>query len=1117
MYANQKMTNKTKREIMIAVLLVVCFLLSIAVVILVEDTIGEPVFYDGEMRNLVVDITEVCSSNRSIIADDKGEYHDYIEFYNRGETFNLNGFGLANDTGNGVAYTFGNVEFKSGSYLVVFFDGINVPFRLSSDGGEYVSLVAYDGTVVASITTQATAPNEVMLLKKGDYELSTEASPGYENSEEGVRQFLEGSFDGNMSLVINEIFTANQSVLPDYEGEFCDIIELKNISSSIISTKGYYVSDSVEEKSKCALPEKELAPGDIVLVYASGKDTLTKSGEFHSNFRLSKDESAVIAFGSKYYAEKVISTASNNSISRVTTDGKTEYKELYATPGYENDDAGKEAIEAIRINDKAPIVINEILLSSDGVPYKGKLRDVIEICNVSDTDVSTKGYYVSDSEDDPYRYAIPEKTLKAGECMVLYAENGEGANVCGFALSSGEALYLTHPDFRRSESVPCSKNGSGKSRIRIVENNNSAYVSGDISIGFANSDSGKVSYESSVRPVGVEISEIVASNTKHFAGPYGTYHDFVELHNRGNSEIDLTGYYLSDDPEEPRKGSLDGLKIPAGGYVTVILSTEGTNIPKGHISVPFALAAAGETVTLSKGDEIIDSAAFQSLGTNTSFGRPDGSDGFYVLSSVTPNSKNSAKAPKSAVAPTSTLPQGVYKKDSVTVELKGEGAIYYTLDCTEPTAASKLYTGPITLNSTSVIRCISVPNGKPSSKVASFSYIINEPDTLETISIVTNPDNLWNYYTGIYETGPNANAAFPYEGANYYKRWEKEVTLSFFDKNGGGFSETCGVRIFGGLSRALPKKSFAFFFRNTYGAGALNYQLFEDDSLNCFESFVLRNTGQDFSYTSMRDAMISNVASDKLGIDIQKNRPVVVYLNGEYWGLYFIREKLTENYVAGRYNIDASKVEVTVANGRTSESYTALVNYASSHDLKIKEHYDYVASQMDIENYIDYSVAEMVICNTDNGNIRFFTYEGGKWRWIMYDVDHAFRTASYNTVSEHLNPAGTGGGDNFSTRLINALLKNPEFKKKYLEEIAYQLYNVWDSETVDPYIDRYVALIENDIERDRIRWDKSYENWKNSVKSLYSFTKNREAYVEKYVQSYFSLSDNEMRSYGFKI
>ncbi|MBR4278787.1 MAG: hypothetical protein IKT34_01300, partial [Clostridia bacterium] len=371
------MTNKTKREIMIAVLLVVCFLLSIAVVILVEDTIGEPVFYDGEMRNLVVDITEVCSSNRSIIADDKGEYHDYIEFYNRGETFNLNGFGLANDTGNGVAYTFGNVEFKSGSYLVVFFDGINVPFRLSSDGGEYVSLVAYDGTVVASVTTVATAPNEVMLLEKGNYELSTEASPGYENSEEGVRQFLEGSFDGNMSLVINEIFTANQSVLPDYEGEFCDIIEIKNISASIISTKGYYVSDSVDEKSKCALPERELAPGDIVLVFASGKDTLTKDGEFHSNFRLSKDEHAVIAFGSKYYSGKVVSTASNHSISRVTTNGKTEYKELYATPGYENDEAGKEALEETRINSNAPIVINEILLSSDGVPYKGKLRDVI--------------------------------------------------------------------------------------------------------------------------------------------------------------------------------------------------------------------------------------------------------------------------------------------------------------------------------------------------------------------------------------------------------------------------------------------------------------------------------------------------------------------------------------------------------------------------------------------------------------------------------------------------------------------------------------------------------------------------------------------------------------------
>lgn len=280
---------------------------------------------------------------------------------------------------------------------------------------------------------------------------------------------------------------------------------------------------------------------------------------------------------------------------------------------------------------------------------------------------------------------------------------------------------------------------------------------------------------------------------------------------------------------------------------------------------------------------------------------------------------------------------------------------------------------------------------------------------------------------------------------------------------------------------------------------------------------MLRNTGQDWKYTAFRDSMLTSIAHDKLGIDTQNCRPIVLYINGEYWGLYFIREKLNEHYVAGHYNCDASEAQVTVASGKTSADYTALVNYASTHDLSVQANYDYVASLMDIENYIDYIVAESIIANGDNGNIRFFTYEGGKWRWIMYDVDQSFRTASYDTIAEHLNPAGTGSADRFPTRLINALLKNPTFKKKFLEEYAYQLENVWSEEIVNSYIDEFVSLLENDIQRERNRWGNTNTSWADSVNGLRTFIANREEYVIKYVKAYFHLSDAQMREYGFDI
>ncbi len=1116
MSSKGKLSLRSKREIMIAVLLTACLLLGVAVLMLVEDSVGTPVFYDGEMKNICVRINEICASNRSIIATDQGEFHDYIELYNYGETFNLADFGLSNESGNGVSYKFGDITFKAGTYLVVYLDGINVPFRLNSDGNEYISLVSWDGTVIDKATTVATSPDEVMLWNKEGFALSEKASPGYPNTDEGVAQFMAGLTDGDMALSINEIFISNRATLPDYEGEYCDVIELKNVSNSIISLKGYFISDSLSDRLSCALPDVELAPGELFLVYASGKDT-DKKGEFHASFRVSEGEDIVISSGAKHFSQSATACGSGYSQSRVMGESGYVYTSMLATPGFENSDAGIEAFELSRIDTDAKLVINELLLSSDGISYGGKLRDVIEIMNISEETVSTKGWYISDSTDDPYRFALPEKELAPNECLLLYAENGSGKSICGFGLSSGESVYLTTPNNKRSDYVSCANAGIGRSRSRIIENGEAIYVDGDITLGFANDDSGKLNYAKSVRPAEVEISEAVPLNKQYLAGPYKTYHDFVELHNRTDSEIDLTGWYLSDNSEEPRKGSLDGVTVPANGYVVIILSSEGINTPSGYKVLDFGLSSSGETLCLSKGDETVDCVYIPQVGQNTAYGRPDGRDEFTLLASVTPNAKNSAEATAVTPEPTASLAQGVYSDTSITLEFSGEGNIYYTLDCSEPTSASTRYTSPITLTKTTVIRCFALADGKKMSKISDLTYVINEPDTLETITIVTTPENLWDHYSGIYATGPNAAAEFPYNGANYYNRWEREATVSFFDKNGGGFSEYCGIRIFGGLSRALPKKSFAVFFRSSYGNGQLNYQLFEDDDLSVYEAFVLRNTGQDWKYTQMRDAMITTMANEMLGIDVQNCRPVVVYLNGEYWGLYFIREKLNENYVAGHYNVDASEAEVAVANGHTSADYKALVSFASSNDMTVKENYEYVCSLMDVENYADYIAAQMIIANTDNGNIRFFTYEGGKWRWIMYDVDQSFRAAYFDTVEDHLNPNGTGGGNNFSTRLINALLTNPEFKDMFLTKMAWQMNNVWSVENVNAYIDIFAGMIQNDVARDRIRWERDYESWVTAVESLRTFIKARGAYMLEDVQNYFSLTDSQMRAYGFNI
>lgn len=1109
------MNARTKIEIMIAVLLAACLLLGIAVMVLVELNVGTPIFYNGEMANICVRINEVCSANRSILATDTGDYPDYIELYNYGETFNLADFGLANDTDNSRAYTFGDITFEANSYLIIFLDGIEVPFKLSSAGNEYIALVSWDGTVIDKMTTVASGTDQVMLWSNEEYILSDEASPGYPNTEEGARLFREGA-EGEMALAINEILTANSSVLPDFEGDFVDIIEIRNTSSAIVSTNGYFISDTFENRARCALPVRTLAPDEIMLIFASGKDLITENGEFHTDFRISKDEEIVLSVGGKHILQTVEVCEENYSQSLINGENGAEYVKMPATPGFENNESGIEALELSRIDENAPLVINELLLSQDGIPFDGKVRDVIEICNVSDKEVTTEGWFISDSEFEPYKFALPIQTLKPNECLLLYAEKGVGDNICGFALSSGESLCLTSPDFRRSEYVPCSSAGSGNSRSRTIENGEAVYTDGEISIGFTNDENGISAYEASIRPAEIEISEVVSSNNKYLPGPYKTYHDFAELHNRSDRDITLDGWYLSDDPEQPRKGSLDGITVPAGGYIVVILSTDGINTPEGYPVINFALNASGETLTLSNGDEIVDFANLPSLGNSTSFGRADGEDGFSVLASPTPNQPNSRRAAETTASPNSSLPQGVYG-ESITVELEGEGTIYYTLDCSEPTAESAKYTAPLLISQTTVIRCFAIADGKRASALTDMTFIVNEGDTLEAVSIVTTPENLWDYYTGIYADGPNASAEFPHKGANYHKRWERKASVSFFANTDEGFYENCGLRIFGGYSRGESKKSLAVFFRSKYGSSELNYPLFADSELECYESFVLRNTG-DIRTACMRDAMLTTMARELLGLDTQCYRPVVLYINGEYWGIYYIREKVNEHYVAGHYNCDADETVIATGNGTDNATYMKLLNYAKTHDLSVAENYAEICTMMDVENYARYLIAEMITANWDNGNIRFFTYEGGKWRWIFFDLDHAFSSGSYNSMVEFFNPRGTGSGDLCSTALQNALIKNSEFKDMFIREIAYQFNNVWNPEVTGEYINKFKAMLENDMAKECERWGyHTLEKWYGSVEVLHKFVEVREGYFLPQLQAYFSLTDEQMKEYGFNI
>ena len=453
----------------------------------------------------------------------------------------------------------------------------------------------------------------------------------------------------------------------------------------------------------------------------------------------------------------------------------------------------------------------------------------------------------------------------------------------------------------------------------------------------------------------------------------------------------------------------------------------------------------------------------------------------------------------------------------MTVSLSAPGEIYYTTNCTAPDRNDTLYTGPITISETTVLRVIVYEEGKRPSAVTDLTYLVGEDDSLPVVSLVSEPSGLFDPTYGMYMEGPNAAPESPHVGANYWMDWEKKASVSLFEKDGTGFSEPCGLKIFGGFSRALYMKSFSVYFRSVYGASSLDYPLFGEEGLDSYECFILRSSGQDLLGARMRDVLATSLISEYTNIAVQKYRPVVVYINGRFWGVYYIREKINENYIAGNYNTTPDQVDLTVADGLSSADYSSLIQYVRSHDLSKQEHYDYVCSQMDVVNYMDYIIGEIWIANGDNGNIKFFRIPGMKWTWIMYDTDWGFTGPSIDTVSEHLNPWGTGSGDAFSTSLINGLFENDGFREEFLRRFAWQMNTIWTEENILARVDELVALLEHDLVKDYQRWNRSYNDWLNDVEQVRTFARERHSKVVVYIQNYFHLTDAQMREYGFPV
>jgi len=659
---------------------------------------------------------------------------------------------------------------------------------------------------------------------------------------------------------------------------------------------------------------------------------------------------------------------------------------------------------------------------------------------------------------------------------------------------------------------------------------------------------GTISAQESPR---IYINEFLASNVSIDADivDFDDYSDWIELYNDEEIEIDIVGYFITDDLDDPYRWQFtETTIIPAKGFLRVWADGYDRN-PGEHPTRPypdqngnpiyfetqyhhlnFSLSRAGEAIGLFGADSVlIDSVIYSLQYRDVSMGRkPDGSPDWYFFGEPTASDSNTTEGILSieyTESPEVLLESGFYTAgQTVTITSSSPGSqIRYTLDGTKPSSSSLLYEMPLIIDETTVLRARVFENNKIPGHVITKTYFIDKDVSIPVIAITSPPDVLFDNRIGIYD--------------NTYKGREIPVHIEFFESDGiSGFNLDAGLRLTGQLSIFYAQKSFTISARERYGTDAITYQVFPQRELNTFTSLYLRNAGfPDNQSTFFREALIQSLALNKIDLDGQAYRPAVVFINGEYWGIYNIRDKINTDYIGTIHNLNPDDIDLLeydipvsrrpVVMEGDNNNYNAFYDFIESNNFALEENYDFISEWMDIDEYINYQICEIFADNIIwlDQNVRMWRErkEHKKWRWILFDTDFGFGMPNQfstgytnNTLEFATNPRNGDMAQPWATLIFRKLLGNDEFRTRFIQKFGVYLNTIFYPDSVLSVINRLQDVISPEMSRHISHWNgyeygipiQNYGEWLTNVNVMKTFAANRPQYQRQHIIDYFGLS-----------
>lgn len=832
-------------------------------------------------------------------------------------------------------------------------------------------------------------------------------------------------------------------------------------------------------------------------------------------------------------------------------------------------------------SDLTNLVISEFMASNQNTIFDedGDASDWIEIFNPTQSKINLKGYAITENRrNDPW--VFPDLVLPPNEKLVVWASGKDRAETNKELLilrGGGRDIWDVsdsfYYDFVRVEPG----NFSIIARVRSIEHTHAWAKSGVmVRTGLDESSAHASMFATPANGFAFQRRTLQGLTTQH--SPVNTHLVFpnawvkltvqkgvpeniitVEAFASAdglnwisagsiplrvfNNEIFVGLALTSQNPGNLSEAKFSDLSITnysnwreSAEQLNIGTSDRGSSTVESYnvLHTNFRLRESGELLSLlNPQGELIDGLTFSEQTVDHSYGRTLNFDSWAYFANPTPGERNRSPAKAGVTGvPRFNVTSGTFE-DAIDLEIyamEGE-RIYYTLDGSVPTLRSRVYSNPIEITETSVVRAIAVAENLHPSLPITSTYVVGEDFDLPILSIVTDPRNLWDGSIGIH-ANPGQRG----------EMWERPAAVALIEPEGEvifDVSENIGLRIHGGASRWVDKKSFRIYWR---GRTYLDYSLFPNKpEINQIRRLVVRSGGNDqatgwdgnLTWVMMRCWLMGELWR-QAGGNSSAHLPVVLLLNGELWGMYNLRERIDRFYLQENFNIDPDNVDLikyehpgraTVQEG-TIDAWNEL-NYffESNEDFTDPLVYEMAKSKMDIENFIDYTIMQIYAANWDwpQNNVYAFRERSNyaKWQWILWDIDDAFMFRSplgHNTLQWGTRDRGRrdlappwyveAGADTLHTTLkLRRLLTNSEFKQLFIDRAVYLFSTVLHRDHVIKEIEKGADMMIAGVEHEVSRWGTTKEQWLYNVDRMKEYAEMRPEIVRLHFIRMFKLDE----------